>query len=139
MSDTSIHFHKVKTNAYMMLGSFKSLGTHPQYKASLSAAVAFKASTEAIVVLVNIPLVPMSMGVSVPNSTRSCPKKSIALDATNQDRVFTAHGFTSPKRHHTDGGRKEKHAGRTNHRQISFGKCTSRKAETLCHSVEQRE
>lgn len=44
---------------------------HPENNAFLSAGVAFKASSDAIVVRVNIPRVPMSIGVSVPNSTRS--------------------------------------------------------------------
>lgn len=57
-----------------------SLLTHPEYNASLSVGVASNVSTDAIVVRVNIPRVPMSIGVSVPKSTRSCPKKSIAWD-----------------------------------------------------------
>ncbi len=40
-----------------------------------------RASTEAIVVRVNIPRVPISIGVSVPNNTLSCPKKSIACES----------------------------------------------------------
>lgn len=64
---------------------------HPEYKASLSANVAPRASIEATVVLVNIPLVPISIGVSVPNNTLSCPKKSIACEPRHD------HDHASPR------------------------------------------
>lgn len=54
------------------------MDAHPEYNASLSAGEASRASIEAIVVRVNIPRALMSIGVSVPKSTRFCPKKSIA-------------------------------------------------------------